>query len=37
LHRLVNTTSLHTEIGDVPAAGLEATYYRQQQEAGLVA
>ena len=29
-----NTTRIHTEIGDVPPAELEATYYRQQQEAG---
>jgi len=32
-----NTTRLHTEIGDVPPAELEATYYRQQQEAGQAA
>jgi transposase InsO family protein len=32
-----NTTRLHTEIGDIPPAELEATYYRQQQEAGQAA
>lgn len=32
-----NTTRIHTEIGDVPPAELEATYYRQQQEAGQAA